>query len=351
MNKQELIKELVIEVMACGTNDIKTLQQTIEHCMYNYNVTKMKETLPSTGDGSTTKYLFEQFTKDKYAQGLSKSTMKKYLTSVQKLFSFIHKEVNLATKDDIVNYLAFYRSGGENYQNDYKLIGDNAVTNRFRDLSSFYSWMYDNRYIAENPMTQIKAPKTKIPHKDIIVSSDLEKMIISCENHYKKYPLKLARNTAIILLLIETGVRNSELCNIKLGDIDFKNNKIIISHGKGNKKRKVYFGDRTKERLYNYLRLRNDLKNDDYLFIHYYKDKQLSSSGVENIIKQIGVMSGLPKLYPHLFRASFATKLIDNGVSPMVVKELMGHSKLDTLNNYVEMTDEMITNAIRIAFD
>lgn len=338
-----------MEILSAGTSDIKLLEKTIEKCLFDYSIIKYKELLPSTGDGSTTKYLFEEFTKSKYAKGCREDSMKKYLNSIKKLYVFVGKELNLTTREDLRNYLAFYKMGGENHQHNFEPISDSSVKSRYRDLSSFYTWLYNNKYIAENPVIGIEVPKSTIKPKKVITTQTMEQMIISCEKYYTN-DLKLLRNTAMITLLIETGVRNNELCNIKIEDVDFNLNRIIIRDGKGGKSRRVYFGNRTKERLVAYLNLRTYSEND-YLFTHYYDNSKFRPCGVQNVVKQVESIANLPRLYPHLFRASFATRMIDMGVSPMIVKELMGHSNLETLNSYVQMTDEMITNAIRIAFD
>ena len=331
MSKELLVKDLLILTLSAKHLSTSEIETKINDVLSNYSVTKINTTLPSTGDGSTTRYLMEKFMKDKLANGISKGSLKQYFLAVQKLYEFTKKEVTLATKDDIVNYLNYYR-----FSSSGKELKPNTVKNRYLQLSAFFSWLYVNKFIAENPFSSIQTPKGTIPKKDIITSREMEKIAISCEN--KKTGLKRARDLAIVSFLYDTGMRASEFCNTRICDIDWNKNKVKINRGKGNKSRYTYFGDRTKERLMDYLRYR-DYSETDYLFTHYYRNQHLSVSGIEGIIRNIGKTEDIPRIHPHLFRTSFATNMITKGVSPNVAKHVLGHSNLQTLESYVELSE------------
>ena len=111
--KDYLINSLTIVLASKVTIAPSELQTLISSELSSYTVTKIKTTLPSTGDGSTTKWLFEEFTKQKIAEGIKKSSLKAYMVSVKKLYSYFSKELNLLTSDDIIEFLDWYRLTGQ----------------------------------------------------------------------------------------------------------------------------------------------------------------------------------------------------------------------------------------------
>lgn len=338
MSKDLLVKDLMICFLSCNNCSAEDLQIKIQNVLSSYSVSKMKTTLPSTGDGSTTKYLFELFMKDKMAIGRSEGSLKQYFLSVQKLYAYLKKEVTLVTKEDIVNYLNYYK-----FSNPSGEQKPNTVRNRYMQLSSFFGWLHDNKYIADNPFAGIPTPKGNIPSKQVITNGELEKITVSCED--TKKGIKLARDLAMISFMYDSGVRAGELSNIKIKDINWDKNQAIVRHGKGDKSRIVPFGEKTKVRLEKYLSTRN-YTPDDYLFVHYFRNHKLGVGGIERNIKQIGESSKITRLHPHLFRASFATKMIQKGVSPSIVKTVLGHSSLTTLESYVQITETDINQIL-----
>lgn len=333
MSKDLLVKDLMICFLSCN-NSFEGLEFKISKVLDDYSISKLNTTLPSTGDGSTTRFLFGEFAKDKIAAGVKSGSLKQYFLAIQKFYSFIGKEVTLATKEDIVNYLNYYRYSNQNGEQK-----PNTVKNRYSQLSTFFSWMYGNKYIADNPFLTIQTPKGTIKTKQIITGGEIERITISCEN--TKGGIKLARDLAMISFMYESGVRAGELCNVKIKDVNFNKNQAIIQHGKGDKSRIVPFGEKTKVRLETYLSFRKYTEND-YLFVHYYKNQKMTVSGIEKCICKIGQTSEITRIYPHLFRASCATNLIGKGVSPSVVKTVLGHSNLTTLESYVQITENDI---------
>ena len=342
MDYEMLIKDLIIGILPYFTGEVCELEKILRGFLSGYSVVKVNETLPSVGDGLVTKHLATEFMKDKLAQGCSDKTLKNYLLAIQKLYEYTKRDVNMLSKNDIVSYLNYYRFG--NIKGEQK---PNTVRNRYLQLSSFFSWMYQNKYIAENPFCSISTPKGNIPNKQIITSGELEKITIACENNRKG--IKMARDLAIVFFLLESGVRVSELTNVKISDVDWNKKRVLIRRGKGGKSRITYFGEKSKERLLYYLSFRN-YQDEDWLFVQYYRDKQLSKEGIENTIKEIGKYSNIPRLHPHLFRTTFATNLISKGVSVSIVKELMGHSNLNTLDSYVQLLEKDIVHSLETVY-
>ena len=127
-------------------------------------------------------------------------------------------------------------------------------------------------------------------------------------------------------------MRVGELVRLDKDDIDFENRECIV-FGKGDKERKVYFDARTKIHLQRYLASRTD--NNPALFVTLLKPyKRLQISGVEVRLRQLGKKLNIPKVHPHKFRRTLATKAIDKGMPIEQVQQLLGHQKIDTTLQY-----------------
>ena len=157
-------------------------------------------------------------------------------------------------------------------------------------------------------------------------------------------PLGL-RNRLILELLLATGMRVSEISNLKLNDINFEEGEIKVL-GKGNKERIVYFGAYSKDALNNYInKSRNVLLNNkqsDYLFINHNGGK-LTDRGIrliiDNIVKKACIKS---KVSPHTFRHTFASLMLNEGCDIKSVQELLGHASLSTTGIYTHLTNEEV---------
>ena len=136
----------------------------------------------------------------------------------------------------------------------------------------------------------------------------------------------------MIDLLSSTGMRVGELVKLNISDIDFANRECIVL-GKGDKERKVYFDARTKIHLTRYLESRKD--NNEALFVSLLKPYlRLKISGVEIRLRELGRKLNIPKVHPHKFRRTLATRAIDKGMPIEQVQKLLGHTKIDTTLQY-----------------
>jgi len=152
------------------------------------------------------------------------------------------------------------------------------------------------------------------------------------------------RNLLIIRMLYATGVRVSELVNIKLSDINISDRTIKIL-GKGSKERIVVFGNNTKETLNLYLkdgRNKLNVSNVNYLFLNKNGNK-LSDRYVRNIINDIIFKASIQlHVSPHMLRHTFATDMLNNGADLVSVKDLLGHESLNTTSIYTHVSDDKI---------
>ena len=207
-------------------------------------------------------------------------------------------------------------------------------------LKSFYGFLEKNHKISTNPFILVNSLKTPKKLPNYFKYQEFTTMIDTLENT----PLDI-RNRLILELLLATGIRVSELANIKLIDID-DNAKEIKIFGKGNKERIVYYGSYASMALQEYLNSSRKIllkdKESDYLLINNNGNK-LTVRGIRLVIDKIVKKSCIKsKVSPHTFRHSFATLMLNEGCNIKSVQELLGHASLSTTGIYTHLTNEEI---------
>ena len=224
------------------------------------------------------------------------------------------------------------------YLSEQMKEGKTKVTccRRIAGLRHFYDYLVRSNFIKENPFLFVGAPKKEIRYPEALYLEQVEELF--SKNRERTDDLKL-RDQAIIELLYASGVRVSELVNIKMNAIDLKNRTIRV-FGKGRKERMVMFSKSCQKTLKDYL-LNSQLRgSSDYLFTNA-KGEQLTTRGVEYILEQIqnkcGVQLGL---HPHMLRHTFATHLLEGGADLRVIQELLGHESINTTQVYTHITEE-----------
>lgn len=256
-------------------------------------------------------------------------------------------------KDDLSFYLDFLNKENiDVLDSDYKVIrnylsymynkkySSKTISRHISSLRSFYKYMLKEKYIVKNPMTLISNPKqeSKLPH--FLYYNELETILNIPD---KSTPLG-QRDSVILELLYSTGIRVSELVNIKLKDINLSTRKIRIL-GKGNKERIVLYGEYLKNLLDIYLndgREKLVKNNQEYLVLNK-NGSGLTTRGVRVIIDNILKKGEIDfHISPHVLRHTFATHMLDSGADLKSVQELLGHENLSTTQIYTHVSNERL---------
>lgn len=224
-----------------------------------------------------------------------------------------------------------------------KKYSKSTISRHISSLRSFYKYLAFNNIIGTNPFSLATLPKKDKMLPKFLYYNELEEMFdaISLDS-----PSKM-RNRCILEMLYSTGVRVSELVNIKMEDINYEDYSIKVM-GKGSKERIVYFGSYAYNSLINYINdeRRKFLKNKscDYLFVNN-KGKQISSRSIELLIKDIIRKTSIKtNITPHTIRHTFATHLLNEGCDILSVQELLGHESLKATQVYTHITDDELKN-------
>lgn len=267
----------------------------------------------------------------------SEYTITNYQKDLIELYNFNNNILKLSEKDrdEYLEYL--YK----------KKLNRNSISRKLSSIRSFYNYLKEENLIKENYFNEIKNPKKESTLPKYAKDNDLEKMFTIFNN---ETPLG-QRNTLILETLYATGIRVGELVNIKVNDIN-KYEKSIKILGKGKKERIVFYGSFCEDALNLYLKdgyQKLNKKHSEYLFINKNGGK-LSERYIRIIIDDAVRKCHIEyHISPHTLRHTFATDLLNAGADLMSVKELLGHSSINTTSIYTHVTTEQLKKVYEIS--
>ena len=265
-------------------------------------------------------------------EGCASSTIKAYRYDLQKFIELVgdlqinspllRQKIRLFLKK--LNELNYTKKG---------------VGRKIASLRSYFKFLTLNEFMEKNPMSTIKTPKIKLEESlpKFLRISDMEKIFNKLKDRKLFNSRKSERYYLIIRLLYSTMARVSELCNIKIRDIDFERGYIRL-RGKGNKERIIPVDQRTLQILEEYLKNRISYESEDYLLVNT-RNQQLSPRVIQTDIKTIKEKCGFPDskiITPHVFRHTGATHLRRSGMDISELQDILGHSSPNTTRIYAK---------------
>ncbi len=261
----------------------------------------------------------------------SENTKISYKEDIVKFFNYIKKSPYRITDDDVFTYLK--------YLNDNK-TSNKTVARNISSLKTFYKYMNITKKINYNPMDNIELPKIGKSLPSVLSLDEINLLLdIDIVDSFS------ARNKAMLELIYGSGLRVSELVNLKVNDVNLSD-QLVRMIGKGNKERIVPIGDYAYDAISNYLLNYRDsmIKNEicDYLFLNNH-GKNMTRQGFFIIINKLAKEKNIKKeLSPHTLRHSFASHLLDNGADLKSIQEMLGHSSLSTTQIYMHVATEKL---------
>lgn len=265
----------------------------------------------------------------KIDRGLSNNTVISYKQDLDKLANYF-KDINISEIDKNKLHLFIV--------NLYELLLDpRSISRIVSTVKSFFSYLVAENLIKNNPSINLKAPRHNKKLPNTLTYEEINKILeLIPKNTWSGF-----RDYLIIELLYSTGIRVSELINLKVENININNNYLIVKDGKGAKDRLCFFTDKISSSIKTYLELSID-KNLLTLFISD-RNKKLTRQAIWLKIKNYAFKANINKtVYPHIFRHSFATHMLEGGADLLAIKTLLGHSSIATTEVYTHLSKDFI---------
>ena len=321
----KLIGKLTLELTDLQVDIQKQLKikHLIDEVLNKYEVTSL-ETALITSD------IIEKariYLATKELEGLSKTTLKNYAYFLNKFADYINKPVSTINTVDLRLFLKFSTSNNK----------ATTINSKIQMLKSFFGWLQNEGYIISNPAAKLKTTKTPKRLRKALTLMEVEKI---------RESINSLREKAIFEFLLSTGCRVSEVSNLKVSDLNFRDNSAKVI-GKGNKERVVFFSTKAALLIDRYLKIRKG--DNQYLFTC--SKAPYAKLGVRSFQK---IISNLAKkayidhsVFPHLLRHTFATISANKNISVVALQQLMGHESPETSQKYYELNTEVLKSEYR----
>lgn len=262
----------------------------------------------------------------------SKNTIESYLTEYDKFADYFKdKNITDISSLDLEHYLSYLKK-----QN----LSSRSISHNISVIRTFYKFLLINKYIEKDVAVVLELPKLKKALPKVLTIEEVDKLLdIDLIDGFSY------RNKAMLELMYATGLRVSELVNLKLNDIDIMSC-LVRTIGKGSKERIIPLGDYACHYLKKYVfEYRNTMmkdKNHDYIFINNHGNP-LTRQGFFKIVKGLAKEKEIKrKMSPHTLRHSFATHLLEHGADLRSIQEMLGHSNISTTQIYTHISNQHI---------
>ena len=286
----------------------------------------MPRILPGSADLSSTDLASYagSFTRQLRRWGRSRKTISSYMEAVDAFLTFCEGRAGGGGRADVDAFLDSLTERGNSPA---------TVGNRFRSLQQFFNHLVDEGAIDESPMAKMRPPSVPRKLVPIITDEEVDAILAVCTGRY----MTDRRDTAMIRLLLDTGLRVSELVGLAVEDVNFRRQEVFVYYAKGDKQRKVPFGDKAADCMEKYLRLRPksfaagmpslDEDGEPRLDTHCLwvgKRGRMGVSGPPQMLERRSAEAGIPKINAHRFRHTAAHNAAKAGMSETDMMRFFG---------------------------
>ena len=300
--------------------------------------------------------LIDAYIQDHIGGNASEKTLEWHRTALRLMRLFFEEELDVTQideveADDISAWFAHMRSTPAARG---KVRSERTIQTYARSARAFFHWLMRRGTLEVNPFERVVFPRVGRPLIQTISDEEFEKLLLACAPPHETGPFAeraAVRNRAMLWLLYDTGIRVSELTNLRLDDLDRKKG-IVTVLGKGAKERRIALGQNCLRNLCYYLdRHRPDevelaawgSTGESHLFLSETR-QPLTKNGMEMLFKRLKARAGIvgKRISPHIFRHTFAMNYLIKSNDPFSLQELLGHEDLTTVLNYIHMNDTVL---------
>jgi site-specific recombinase XerD len=208
-----------------------------------------------------------------------------------------------------------------------------TVKDYYTTLRTFFRWLEFEGYTDGNPIESVRSPIARADQIQPFSQEQIAALLLAA-----RQSKHATRDETIILLLLDTGIRSSELCGLRRQDIDLPGKRVTVL-GKGDKRRNVYFSRMTSKALNGYIRSRKAMPSDPFFLSE--RGDAMTRSGLQQLMRRLGKTAGIEavRCSPHTFRHTCALWFLKNGGQVFALKELLGHTNLQMTLRYVNLAE------------
>jgi integrase/recombinase XerD len=292
------------------------------------------------------------------ADGYSNSTINLYQYVLDILGDYLKDpEVNKITPTDLTRYFAYLRTDYKAHNNQGRLSGG-SLQNHWKAIRCFFNWAGQDLRLRKRPDDKLKLPPNNPKAIMPLLEEEVKALLAAAEFTQEvrpgnRQPFKMRRRTrdrdvAVIITLLDTGMRVGELGRLNIKDVDLETGNIYISpFGSSRRKTKsrvVPIGKAARRAIWHYLAGREDTQSEDPLFISELGNR-VDADSVRHLLVDLGNKAGVKNLHPHRLRHTFAVEYLRNGGDIFTLQMILGHASLDMVKVYLQLAQLDTKNA------
>lgn len=299
------------------------------------------------------------------AGGYSRATVDLYRYVMDCLVAYLaDPPLNQIKPNDLKKYFVYL-------QDEYKprrkapsgkALSGSTLQNHWKAIRSLYNWATEEELIKSRPDEKLKLPENNPRAVLPLTEAEVKALLKAAEytreakpgnrSSFSMHRATAARDTALILLLLDTGVRAGEAGRLLVEDVDLKTGEVTV-HPYGNSKRKtkarsVFLGKSGQKAVWRYLATRPDAQKDDPLFLSI-TGRPMDANSIRCLLVDLGEKAGISHVHPHRLRHTFSIQYLKNGGDVFTLQRLLGHASLDMVKHYLEIAAVDAQNAHRRA--
>ena len=292
------------------------------------------------------------------ARQLSTHTVRDYTTTLRRFQGYVEgdpplEEIGPETIQRFMAWLATPQPGGGAVARAPRPLSKKTSLNHHTGLSALWAWAVREGIAARNVVRDVEAPRPEKPAIVPFSQADVRALVAGCERsrEYDRTGKRTcdnarptaARDKAAIFLLLDTGMRASELCGITARDVDLRNRRVFVM-GKGDKERSLPISPETARVLWRYMTDRAEARASEPLFVT--RDgRPMDRFVLLELLKDLGTKAGVSDCHPHRFRHTFAINFLRNGGNVYELQMALGHSSMEMVKTYLALAETDLAKA------
>jgi site-specific recombinase XerD len=275
----------------------------------------------------------DTFLTSREAMRLSPATLDWYGRMLQPFLAFLEKQGITAPEAIAPSHIRAFLVSLQRQG-----VKDNTVHAYARAVRAFLNFLVEEGIIPESPMRKVKMPRLDRRILPAFSPEDVKRLLAVCET---------PRDAAIVLCLLDTGLRAGEFVALNVADVDLKTGAVQVRRGKGGKGRVVFLGAKARKALLKYVMARGNTKPDEPLWLSGRTGERLTAHGLASVLRDLGKRADVAHCHPHTFRRTFALWSLRAGMNVYALQQIMGHSDLSVLRRYLALVEQDLQEAHR----